>query len=113
MLIYVSHLFTFFTGAEWWAQDFRKSLPFFGWIPLPFLSVFLKFFLLLVSEIEIPLYVLVLILMIVCAVIPTVRSNVSNVQEVVEARKGSMALALAMILPFIVLLAGVAIWYAN
>ncbi|AQK83029.1 Choline/ethanolaminephosphotransferase 1 [Zea mays] len=109
MLIYVSHLFTFFTGAEWWAQDFRKSLPFFGWIPLPFLS-----------EIEIPLYVLVLILMIVCAVIPTVRSNVSNVQEVVEARKGSMALALAMfgfatllletILPFIVLLAGVAIW---
>jgi hypothetical protein len=25
-------------GAEWWAQDFRKSLPFFGWIPLPFLS---------------------------------------------------------------------------
>nr|AAT08019.1 putative aminoalcoholphosphotransferase [Zea mays] len=90
-------------------QDFRKSLPFFGWIPLPFLS-----------EIEIPLYVLVLILMIVCAVIPTVRSNVSNVQEVVEARKGSMALALAMfgfatllletILPFIVLLAGVAIW---
>lgn len=25
-------------GAEWWAHDFRKSLPFFGWIPLPFLS---------------------------------------------------------------------------
>jgi len=38
MLIYVSHLFTFLTGAEWWAQDFRKSLPIFGWIPLPFLS---------------------------------------------------------------------------
>jgi len=34
----VSHLFTFLTGAEWWAQDFRKSLPIFGWIPLPFLS---------------------------------------------------------------------------
>ncbi|CAL5043972.1 unnamed protein product [Urochloa decumbens] len=99
MLIYVSHLFTFLTGAEWWAQDFRKSLPIFGWIPLPFLS-----------EIEIPLYVIVLILMIVGAVIPTVRSNVSNVQEVVEARKGSMALALAMILPFIALLAGVSIW---
>jgi len=99
MLIYVSHLFTFLTGAEWWAQDFRKSLPIFGWIPLPFLS-----------EIEIPLYVIVLILMIVGAVIPTVRSNVSNVQEVVEARNGSMALALAMILPFIALLAGVSIW---
>lgn len=25
-------------GAEWWAQDFRKSLPFLGWIPIPFLS---------------------------------------------------------------------------
>lgn len=39
------------------------------------MPLFLKFFLLLVSEIEIPLYVLVLILMIVCAVIPTVRSK--------------------------------------
>jgi len=38
-------------------------------------------------------------------------SSVSNVQEVVEARNGSMALALAMILPFIALLAGVSIWY--
>ncbi|XP_062233359.1 choline/ethanolaminephosphotransferase 1-like isoform X2 [Phragmites australis] len=96
MLIYVSHFFTFFTGAEWWAQDFRKSLPFFSWIPFPFS--------------ETPLYVIVLIIMLVFAVFPTVRSNVRNVRDVVEARKGSMELALAMILPFIALVAGVAIW---
>ncbi|TVU12157.1 hypothetical protein EJB05_45787 [Eragrostis curvula] len=96
MLIYVSHLFTFFTGAEWWAQDFRKSLPFISWIPLPFP--------------ETPLYVIVLILMILFAVVPTVRSNIRNVGAVVEARKGSMELALAMILPFIALLFGVSIW---
>ena len=21
-------------GAEWWAQDFRKSMPLLGWVPL-------------------------------------------------------------------------------
>ncbi|KAL6605994.1 hypothetical protein ACP70R_041647 [Stipagrostis hirtigluma subsp. patula] len=99
MLIYVSHLFTFLTGAEWWAQDFRKSLPFFSWIPLPF-----------ISDTEIPLYVIVLILMIVGAVVPTIRSNISNVRKVVEARNGSMALALAMLIPFIALLGGVVVW---
>uniref|UniRef100_A0A453R2D5 Aminoalcoholphosphotransferase n=1 Tax=Aegilops tauschii subsp. strangulata TaxID=200361 RepID=A0A453R2D5_AEGTS len=97
MLIYVSHLFTFFTGAEWWAQDFRKSLPLISLVPLPFVP-------------EIPLYVIVLILMIMFAVIPTVGSNIGNVQKVVDARKGSMELALAMLLPFIALLAGVAVW---
>uniref|UniRef100_A0ACD6ALN9 Uncharacterized protein n=2 Tax=Avena sativa TaxID=4498 RepID=A0ACD6ALN9_AVESA len=97
MLIYVSHLFTFFVGAEWWAQDFRKSLPLISLVPLPFVP-------------EIPLYVIVLILMILFAVIPTVGSNIGNVQKVVDARKGSMGLALAMLLPFIALLAGVAVW---
>ncbi|VAI84022.1 unnamed protein product [Triticum turgidum subsp. durum] len=62
MLIYVSHLFTCFTGAEWWAQDFRKSLPLISLVPLPFVP-------------EIPLYVIVLILMITFAVIPTVGSK--------------------------------------
>uniref|UniRef100_A0A0D9WN18 Aminoalcoholphosphotransferase n=1 Tax=Leersia perrieri TaxID=77586 RepID=A0A0D9WN18_9ORYZ len=84
-------------GAEWWAQDFRKSIPLLSWVPLPFIP-------------DIPLYVIVMILMILFAVIPTIGSNVSNVQKVVDARKGSMVLALAMLLPFIALLAGVAVW---
>ncbi|XP_066167738.1 choline/ethanolaminephosphotransferase 1 isoform X2 [Oryza sativa Japonica Group] len=97
MLIYLSHSFTFLTGAEWWAQDFRKSIPLLSWVPLPFIP-------------DIPLYIIVMILMILFAVIPTIGSNVSNVQKVVEARKGSMVLALAMLLPFIALLTGVAVW---
>uniref|UniRef100_A0A0E0L933 Choline/ethanolaminephosphotransferase 1 n=1 Tax=Oryza punctata TaxID=4537 RepID=A0A0E0L933_ORYPU len=97
MLIYLSHLFTFLTGAEWWAQDFRKSIPLLSWIPLPFIP-------------DMPLYIIVMILMILFAVIPTIGSNISNVQKVVDARKGSMVLALAMLLPFIALLTGVAVW---
>ncbi|CAA7390924.1 unnamed protein product [Spirodela intermedia] len=95
MLIYLSHFFTFFVGAEWWAQDFRKSVRFLGWIPLNY---------------EIPLYELVLFLMIVIAVLPTIWSNISNVYKVVQARKGSMLLALAMLYPFCVLMGGVLIW---
>ncbi|XP_008811957.1 choline/ethanolaminephosphotransferase 1-like isoform X1 [Phoenix dactylifera] len=119
MLIYISHFLTFFLGAEWWAQDFRKSIPIFSWVPfVP----------------EIPLYGVVLFLMIVFAVLPTIGSNISNVHMVVQARKGSMLLALAMVVfcviftlylsrclnkllfffwqlfPFGVLLAGVLIW---
>ncbi|XP_008811962.1 choline/ethanolaminephosphotransferase 1-like isoform X2 [Phoenix dactylifera] len=95
MLIYISHFLTFFLGAEWWAQDFRKSIPIFSWVPfVP----------------EIPLYGVVLFLMIVFAVLPTIGSNISNVHMVVQARKGSMLLALAMLFPFGVLLAGVLIW---
>ncbi|KAI0500896.1 hypothetical protein KFK09_019114 [Dendrobium nobile] len=95
MLIYLCHFLTFFMGAEWWAQDFRKSIPLLSWVPfLP----------------EIPFYGVVLFLMIIFAVIPTVGSNVSNVQKVVRARKGSMLLALAMLFPFILLVGGVLIW---
>ncbi|XP_074591356.1 choline/ethanolaminephosphotransferase 1-like [Curcuma longa] len=95
MLIYVCHWLTFFLGAEWWAQDFRKSIPLFGWVPfLP----------------EIPVYGIVLVLMVAFAVIPTLSSNISNVQKVVQAKKGSMILALAMLFPFGVLMAGVLIW---
>ncbi|KAM0870156.1 hypothetical protein ACQ4PT_040211 [Festuca glaucescens] len=95
MLIYVCHIFTFFTGAEWWAQDFRKSVPLLNWVPLvP----------------EIPLYVIVLFLMIAFAVIPTVGSNTQNVYKVVAARKGSMLLALAMLFPFGLLMAGSLVW---
>ncbi|KAG0474927.1 hypothetical protein HPP92_014613 [Vanilla planifolia] len=59
---------------------------------------------------EIPFYDVVLFLLTVFAVIPTIGSNVSNVKKVVRARKGSMLLALAMLLPFGLLLAGVLIW---
>ncbi|GFP96004.1 choline/ethanolaminephosphotransferase 2 [Phtheirospermum japonicum] len=33
MLIYVTHFFTAFVGAEWWAQSFGKSVPFLSWVP--------------------------------------------------------------------------------
>ncbi|KAF7088262.1 hypothetical protein CFC21_091389 [Triticum aestivum] len=95
MLIYVCHIFTFFTGAEWWAQDFRKSVPLLNWVPL-------------VPEIS--LYGIVLFLMIAFAVIPTIGSNTHNVYKVVEARKGSMVLALAMLFPFGLLMAGTLVW---
>ncbi|CAN6247442.1 unnamed protein product [Urochloa humidicola] len=95
MLIYLCHFFTFFTGAEWWAQDFQKSMPLLGWVPLiP----------------EIPVYDIVLGLMIAFAVIPTIGSNIHNVYKVVEARKGSMFWALAMLFPFVLLLSGVLVW---
>ncbi|KAM0938226.1 hypothetical protein DsansV1_C23g0176001 [Dioscorea sansibarensis] len=95
MLIYVCHFLTFFLGAHWWAQDFRKSIPFLHWVPaIP----------------EIPFYDVVLFLMIAFAVLPTVGSNIGNVHKVVQARKGSMLLALAMLFPFCALMAGVLIW---
>ncbi|TVU33634.1 hypothetical protein EJB05_25460 [Eragrostis curvula] len=86
---------SYFSGAEWWVQDFRKSMPLLGWVPfVP----------------EIPVYDIVLCLMIMFAVIPTIGSNIHNVYKVVEARKGSMLLALAMLFPFGLLLAGVLVW---
>ncbi|CAL9104790.1 unnamed protein product [Musa acuminata var. zebrina] len=95
MLIYVAHWLTFFWGAEWWAQDFRKSIPLVGWMPVAH---------------EIPTYGVVLFILIVFGVFPTISSNISNVRKVVQARKGSMLLALAMIFPFVVLMTGVLIW---
>ncbi|XP_039122709.1 choline/ethanolaminephosphotransferase 1-like [Dioscorea cayenensis subsp. rotundata] len=95
MLIYGGHFLTYFLGAEWWAQDFRKSIPLLSWVPfLP----------------EIPLYDVVLFFMIIFGVLPTIWSNICNVHKVVQARKGSMLLALAMIFPFVVLLGGVLAW---
>ncbi|XP_004297171.1 PREDICTED: choline/ethanolaminephosphotransferase 1 [Fragaria vesca subsp. vesca] len=95
MLIYLSHCFTAFVGSEWWAQPFGKSLPILSWIP--FLS-------------EITMSNAVLLLMIAFAVLPTVTFNVMNVYKVVQARKGSMLLALAMLYPFAVLLGVVLAW---
>lgn len=95
LLIYVMHCFTAIVGAEWWAQQFGKSIPIFWWVP--FLS-------------EIPTYTAVLFLMIAFAVIPTVYFNVQNVYNVVQAKKGSMLLAFAMLYPFAVLLGGILAW---
>ncbi|XP_022881893.1 choline/ethanolaminephosphotransferase 1 isoform X2 [Olea europaea var. sylvestris] len=59
---------------------------------------------------EVPMYKAVLFLMIIFAVIPTLSFNVYNVHKVVQARKGNLMLALAMLYPFVVLLAGVVVW---
>ncbi|KAK4784506.1 hypothetical protein SAY86_018874 [Trapa natans] len=95
MLIYMGHFFTCFVGAEWWAQSFGHSIPLLGWVPI--LNGF-------------PTYEVVLLLMTVFGVIPTVSSNVSNVHKVVQARRGSMLLAMAMLCPFFVLLVGILAW---
>ncbi|KAL0463673.1 UNVERIFIED_CONTAM: Choline/ethanolaminephosphotransferase 2 [Sesamum latifolium] len=95
MLIYMIHFFTAIVGAQWWAQQFGKSIPFLNWIP------FVK---------DMTMYKAALFLMIIFAVIPTISCNVYNVYKVVQARKGSMLLALAMLYPFVVLLSGVLVW---
>ncbi|KVI07416.1 CDP-alcohol phosphatidyltransferase [Cynara cardunculus var. scolymus] len=81
MLIYMAHFFTAIVGAEWWAQDIRKSIPLLSWVPLVD---------------GIPTYGAVLFCMIVFAVIPTITFNVQNVYKVVRLRHGSMLKALAM-----------------
>ncbi|KAL6566421.1 hypothetical protein OROGR_002036 [Orobanche gracilis] len=95
MLIYMTHFFTAFVGAEWWVHSFGKSIPFLSWMPL-------------INEVT--MYKAVLFFMTTFAVIPTVAFNVQNVHKVVKARKGSMLLALAMLYPFVVLLGGVLVW---
>ncbi|KAJ8570082.1 hypothetical protein K7X08_006659 [Anisodus acutangulus] len=95
MLIYLSHFFTSLMGAEWWGQQFGKSMPLVSWVP--FLN-------------EIPTNRAVLLLMVAFAVIPTVYCNVNNVHKVVKASNASMPRALAMIYPFVVLLGGVLLW---
>ncbi|GFZ00176.1 aminoalcoholphosphotransferase [Actinidia rufa] len=95
MLIYLAHFFTAIVGGQWWAQDFGKSLPFLSWVPV-------------INGI--PTNRAILFLMIAFAVIPTILFNVYNVYKVVQARKGSMLLALAMLYPFVVLLGGVLAW---
>ncbi|XP_028761857.1 choline/ethanolaminephosphotransferase 1 [Neltuma alba] len=95
MLIYVCHFFTAAVGAEWWVQQFGKSIPFLNWVP--FIG-------------GIPTYRAVLFIMIAFGVIPTVTFNVCNVYKVVKSRNGSMSLALAMLYPFAVLLGGVLLW---
>ncbi|KAE9447337.1 hypothetical protein C3L33_20781, partial [Rhododendron williamsianum] len=131
MLIYLCHFFTAIVGAEWWAQHFGKSFPFLSWVP--FFNGFRHFpNVSTVSYngiVKIPTYEAALFLMISSAVIPTISfktmnsddefplhgvmlyCSVYNVYKVVQGRKGSMLLALAMLYPFVVLLGGVLLWY--
>ncbi|KAL7612195.1 choline/ethanolaminephosphotransferase 1 isoform X1 [Lactuca sativa] len=95
MLIYVAHFFTAIVGAQWWAQSFGESIPLLSWVP--YIN-------------GIPTYGAVLLFMIAFAVIPTVTFNVQNVYKVVQSRKGSMINALAMLVPFFVLLVVVILW---
>ncbi|KAF5770552.1 putative transferase [Helianthus annuus] len=95
MLIYMAHFFTSIVGAEWWAQAFGKSFPLLSWVP--FIN-------------GIPTSEVVLLFMVLFAVIPTVSFNVQNVYKVVQSRKGSMLNALAMLVPFCVLLAVIILW---
>ncbi|KAE8654704.1 Choline/ethanolaminephosphotransferase 1 [Hibiscus syriacus] len=129
-LIYSLHFMTTIVGAQWWAQPFRQSLPFFSWTPfvtVPYLgvapvsAVFLFYNLVLhirrfqsilfsFFSLELPTYKGAVYLLLPFAVLPTVFCNIRNVHKVVKARKGSMLSALAMLYPFVVLMAGVLIW---
>ncbi|KAF7126599.1 hypothetical protein RHSIM_Rhsim11G0182800 [Rhododendron simsii] len=129
MLIYLCHFFTAIVGAEWWAQHFGKSFPFLSWVPffneIPtygavlFLMISsaviptISFKLLLQNEFEF-LNSLSQVLAYVIDEFPLhgvmLYCSVYNVYKVVQGRKGSMLLALAMLYPFVVLLGGVLLW---
>nr|GEV98260.1 choline/ethanolaminephosphotransferase 1-like [Tanacetum cinerariifolium] len=95
MLIYLAHIFTSIVGSEWWAQDFGTSIPLLSWVPI-------------INGISTS--GVVLLFMILFAVVPTLTFNVQNVYKVVQSRKGSMLNALAMLIPFCVLLGVVILW---
>ncbi|XP_024527721.1 choline/ethanolaminephosphotransferase 1 isoform X1 [Selaginella moellendorffii] len=95
MLIYLIHFFTSLVGPVWWQHNFREAIPFLRGLPLlP----------------DMPVNVFIIWLMLPVAVLPTILSNVINVYKVVHARKGSMLRALAMLVPFFVLLGSIVIW---
>ncbi|KAB1206530.1 Choline/ethanolaminephosphotransferase 1 [Morella rubra] len=60
--------------------------------------------------VEISTYKAVLLLMTAFGVIPTIMCNIRNAYKVVQARKGNMLLALAMLCPFVALSGGVLVW---
>ncbi|MED6149807.1 Cholinephosphotransferase 1 [Stylosanthes scabra] len=95
MLIYCAHFFTALVGAEWWIQEFGKSIPFLSWLPV-------------VSEM--PTFKAALSLLFAFGVGPTVLFNVSNVCNLVRTKNGSVTRALAMLYPFVVLIGAVLLW---
>eukprot|EP00250_Pteridium_aquilinum_P007716 c17384_g1_i1 orf=339-1508(-) len=95
MMIYMAHFFTAIVGPAWWSQKVGDIIGFST--GLPFLS-------------DLVLYDFVIVCMMLFAVAPTVGYNVYNVYKVVQSRKGSMPLALAMLFPFFLLVGGVTTW---
>ncbi|XP_071729126.1 choline/ethanolaminephosphotransferase 1-like [Rutidosis leptorrhynchoides] len=95
MLTYMAHFFTSIVGAEWWAQDVGKSIPLFS--SIPYVNG--------ISTSNTALF-----FMLAFAVIPTVAFNVHTVYKVVQSRNESMLKALAMSVPFIMLLVGAWLW---
>ncbi|CAM6082014.1 unnamed protein product [Calypogeia fissa] len=95
LLICGVHFFTSVVGPAWWTLNFREAVPLLRL--LPFVP-------------DMPLNILIIWGMLIFAVTPTFGYNVYNVSKVVKARGQSMILALAMILPFVALLGGIATW---
>lgn len=95
ILIYGVHFFTAIVGPVWWTLNFRDAVPLLRF--LPFVP-------------DMPVNVLVIWFVLIFAVTPTFGYNVYNVSKVVKGRGDSMIMALAMILPFVTLLGGVATW---
>ncbi|OAE27121.1 hypothetical protein AXG93_900s1070 [Marchantia polymorpha subsp. ruderalis] len=95
LLIYSVHFFTAFVGPTWWTLNFRQAVPLLRFIPfIP----------------DMPLNTFIIWGMMICAVVPTVGYNISNVHKVIKARGTSMVSALAMVLPFVALLTGIVTW---
>ncbi|CAL5421465.1 unnamed protein product [Camellia sinensis] len=83
-------------GADWWAQPFGKSLPFLSWVPLINGNPNKQGYAVCNNSF--------------CYYTNKLIQLVYNVCKVVQTRKGSMLLALAMLYPFVVLVGGVLIW---
>ncbi|CAK9228192.1 unnamed protein product [Sphagnum troendelagicum] len=96
MVIYLAHFFTAIVGPTFWTLNCREALPgFLGKLPF-------------IPDIAVNSFVLCFLLPF--AVLLTFGYNVLNVYKVVKRRKSSMLAALAMLLPFIALLAAVTLW---
>eukprot|EP00898_Chlorokybus_atmophyticus_P004308 jgi/Chlat1/4879/Chrsp31S04814 len=95
LMIYVIHMLTAFTGAEAWGRDFFTLIGVRHVFPnLPFLQI--KDFVLLLNTFG--------------AALPTLIQNFTNVSRAMRHQKKSMLLPMAMLGPFISLVAMTAAW---